>query len=341
MENKIERARKNYLACNRTFKVYQIKCVKNTLEPVQMVVKTNKKLYIADEYSETWASLKQSLNTCAPIDIRINTKQVQIKATKAVYRAFSTIVDKKKLLQIAKNYGYSGEDLFYDMENVKDKVFELNGKILEKVRYKNAILGNSDERLYQLKPIYQLNKKFNAHIKLPQRAYVMFENGYEPVVPTTCTLTKAQFNHILFYAEAYGVNIPTKFTNTKHHGKDSYDVYDNEGVLHIDKGALEEVIETLNYLMACGDDYLMPGFRRDGNKLFRVTTQAATGKYVHDEGIFLYDAPEEEEYIGLSPEPTEVVTFRPVDRLSNKEFIVYKDYNDLHKAIQNCKDSLE
>lgn len=341
MTNKTEIARKNYLACNRTFKVYQIKCVKNTLEPVQLVVKTNKKLYIADEYSETWASLKKLLNTCAPVDIQINSKQVHIKATKAVYKAFSTIVDKKTLLQIAKTYGYSGEDLFYDMENIKDLIFELNGKILEKVKYKNAILGNADERLYQLKPIYQLNQKFNAHIKLPQRAYVMFENSYEPVVPSTCSITKEQFNNILFYAEAYGVSVPTRFTNTRYHGKDSYDVYDSEGTLHIDKTALDETLETLNYLMSCGDDYLMPGFRRDGNRLFRVTTQAATGKYVHDKGIFIYDAPEEEKYTGITPELVEGVTFRPVDKVTNKETIVSKDYNDLYKAIQNCKDTLK
>lgn len=334
-------ATKNYNLCKRTFRMFKTVCVKNNLEPVQIRAKINALGYITDDTREAWDNLEHVMGTCAPIEVQLSSKQFTISPTKGVYVCIPVSVTKDELLSKAKEFGYNLVDLFFDMSSITQKVYEINGRILRQAKYKNAELGRSDERYEQLKLVYQLNRRYNTHVPLPKRAYTLFANDYDVVKPTKCTITKAQFENILFYAEAYGVSVPMVHVEAVYHGKDVYNVYSTTGTITVDKKRLAETLETINYLASCGDDYLMPGFRRDGNRLYRTVTAGATGKYVHDEGIYVYDTPEEELYTGYAIEQKEIATYRPVDKQSRKETVIYKDFNDVFKALQQCKDTLE
>lgn len=319
---------------------YDVQILKpNNVEQLDLVFYVNSAGFIVESHKKAFANLSETIKKhTGPIQIKLCCGGKKYREKTVLIPACEHMLEKRVIKQpdlerlCKKHFTNNLFKLYYatDNEFAKDIVHKYNGYQFDKMN----IEANSDHRLYPLAQLIRWAEaqKLNLYLKNMPRVYEMAVNDIAPITPKYTTLSEEQYQHLCYYAAAYGVEIPTYYEQAVTCNKQSFiveapvilksDLFDIEEeitehdeeaesvyitkqwasmkagkpVRVVNKAKLDEALEILTYLQSCGDEYLMPGWSIKDGRVFREVENS----YYHDEQNMRVGTKRTVEYEGWS-----------------------------------------
>lgn len=140
--------------------------------------------------------------------IEHKTEVIDVPGIDTRYKVAKTKLSKHEFAMYAKSEGYKFEEFFFDMDQFKDNVELFSKHIAYKYKELNRKAYKSNQRYLALSKLAELNDRYGLDLPVPATSQLLYEAGAElpPAVPNVKLPTRSEFEEIVTFGEAYGLD---------------------------------------------------------------------------------------------------------------------------------------
>lgn len=140
--------------------------------------------------------------------IETRTEIVEVPGVGTRYSVKKHKLSKHEFAMFAKSEGYKFEEFFFDMDQFKDNIELFSKHIAYKYKDLNRKAYKSNARYLALSKLAELNDRYGLDLPVPATSQLLYEAGAElpPAVPNVKLPTRAEFEEIVTFGEAYGLD---------------------------------------------------------------------------------------------------------------------------------------
>lgn len=223
-------------------------------------------VYLTETGEDAWQEFLISVKAGDQVYLSCSRKSYYVPPA-TTYIAVDRYITKEQLKRLCKSRMKDPVKLFMQGK-LYDFLHEYDSEVYALINRKNKVSRSDADMVAIFKPLWQLSKRYNVHLRIPSRIYNALEAGFEFEKPAQTRITKAEFLEICRKADVYGMRIPIKTRKWVARGNDSYYVVEDgvsNGDLYVPKKDLDEVYQGIKWLEAQGDTYIMPDFRKESD----------------------------------------------------------------------------